>query len=313
MRPNVQRIPLLCTFLILSFFVFACQSAAETPTTTPTALFIEASEPVSASGEVVPAQWRQIVFTTNGKIEAILAAEGERVAAGKLLARLDDTALQLAHAQASAALRRAEAVLQDLEAQPSPDGLAAAQAALSNAQANYERLDRSNARDFELEAAQAQIDSAQATLDQLEKGVPEAQIRSAAADVLAALLHQEQARKNLEDAELLAPFDGEVLEIYAAEGEFAAPGAPLLLLANLDDLQVETTDLSELDVARIQTGDPAEVSFDALPDVNVVGKVIEIARQASPGANVTFRVVISLERIPEGLRWGMTAFVTINK
>jgi HlyD family secretion protein len=310
----IKRRNILYVLFITIFLLAGCSGSEDSPTPTETITVIsEENEPVSASGEVIPRQWNTLGFSISGKIAAILVVDGERVSAGQELARLEEDALMLAQSQANAALRRAEAILADLQAQPRSDALAAARAALASAKANYNRLDQADAEEIELEAAQAQINSAQAALDELEKGASEAQIRSAAADVKTALLSAEQARLALEDAVLRAPYDGTVVEVYAQEADLAAPGTPTLLLADLDDLQVATTDLSELDVARIQLGDSAVVSFDALPAVTMTGKVVEIANQASPGTNVTFRVVITLDQIPADLRWGMTAFVTINK
>jgi multidrug efflux pump subunit AcrA (membrane-fusion protein) len=72
-------------------------------------------------------------------------------------------------------------------------------------------------------------------------------------------------------------------------------------------LRVETSDLSENEVARIDVGDTAQIRFDALPGVNVTGKIARIDPKAKDGAGVNYTAVIELDQIPEGLRWGMTA------
>ena len=118
--------------------------------------------------------------------------------------------------------------------------------------------------------------------------------------------------KALDDLELNAPFDGTVSELYVKESEWIAPGQPILLLADLENLRVETTDLNEIDVARIEIGDTAIVNFDALPDVVVEGKVIRVAQKAAEGSGVNYTVVVLLDEIPEKLRWGMTAFVDVE-
>ena len=86
----------------------------------------------------------------------------------------------------------------------------------------------------------------------------------------------------------------------------------ILVLADLSQLQVETTDLSEIDVAQIVVGDKAKVTFDALVDVVVEATVTRISDRASTGSGVNYRVVLELDEIPSGLRWGMTAFVDIE-
>ena len=83
-------------------------------------------------------------------------------------------------------------------------------------------------------------------------------------------------------------------------------------MADLDHLRVETTDLNEIDVARIQIGDKAQVTFDALPDLVVEGTVVSIAPKAAEGSGVNYPVIVELSEIPAELRWGMTAFVDIE-
>ena len=68
-----------------------------------------------------------------------------------------------------------------------------------------------------------------------------------------------------------------------------APGLPVLLLADLENLQVETTDLGEIDVAQIVVGDTAIVTFDALPELVLEGTVVSIAPKAAPGSGVDYR------------------------
>jgi len=78
-------------------------------------------------------------------------------------------------------------------------------------------------------------------------------------------------------------------------------------------LRVETTDLSEADVARIRVGAVANVTFDALPGKTLTGKVTRIAPMSTPGqSGVNYTVLVELNQIDPALRWGMTAFVDIQ-
>jgi multidrug efflux pump subunit AcrA (membrane-fusion protein) len=120
------------------------------------------------------------------------------------------------------------------------------------------------------------------------------------------------AEAKLEDLELLAPFSGTISEVNVRLGEWVNPGQPVLVVADLADLQVETTDLNEIDAARVNVGNPVTVTFDALPGVEVKGIVKSIAPKASEGSGVNYTVVVTLDELPELLRWGMTAFVDIE-
>ena len=54
--------------------------------------------------------------------------------------------------------------------------------------------------------------------------------------------------------QLAAPFAGTIGTVYARVGEAVTPGQPLVTIGDLGQLQIETTDLSETDVARVREG-----------------------------------------------------------
>ena len=156
-----------------------------------------------------------------------------------------------------------------------------------------------------LSLALAQEADAQREYDRLldRENIPEVAAARTRVQALEVLIRQSM---------LIAPFDGIVVELYVNSGEMVSPGAPVLLLADLSTLQVKTTDLNEVDVARIQVGDPVEVSFDALPDTTVTGKVSEISLKNAVGSGVYYDVFITLDELPKELRWGMSSFVEIQ-
>jgi multidrug resistance efflux pump len=118
----------------------------------------------------------------------------------------------------------------------------------------------------------------------------------------------------LEDTELRAPFAGTVVDVLVDPGDEVAPGQVVLVLATLDHLEAHTTDLTELDVANVAVGQPAEVRVDALPDSSFAGEVAEIALQAQDyRGDVVYRVIVALtEALDPALRWGMTTEVRID-
>lgn len=298
--------------LVAGWLVLAgCAGMPGTATAEPAPAVPDASqaEEVSASGEVVPGKWANLSFANGGTNLDLLVSEGEQVKKDQALIASDDAGLQSALSQAQAVLAKAELAQTQLNDTPSAAALASAEAALANAEVNYDRLDRAGARTIELDAAQAQVDSAQAALDELKAGPTDQQLAAVKRDLEAARQGLRQAEKALADATLKAPFDGQVIEIIPNEFESAAPSQTVLVLADLSSLHVETTDLSEVDVARIQAGDAARVVFDALPNQTYTGKVERIASRSSGGSAVYYQVTISLDTIPTGLRWGMTAFV----
>ncbi len=164
----------------------------------------------------------------------------------------------------------------------------------------------------DLALAQAQLAAAQRKHEILQEGPDPDDIAVAQARLENAEAQLAAAQATLEDLVLAAPFDGTIGHLYIHTGEWVSPGQQVILLADLNHLQVETTDLNEIDVAQIQIGDTALVTFDALPDVVVQGTVNRIAPKDSEGSGVNYPVIIELDEIPAGLRWGMTAFVDIE-
>ncbi|NMB89810.1 MAG: HlyD family efflux transporter periplasmic adaptor subunit [Chloroflexi bacterium] len=166
--------------------------------------------------------------------------------------------------------------------------------------------------DARLEVARANLDVAQLNWERVKDGPDPRTLALAQARLKNAQAQVEAANAALSDLTLAAPYAGVTSKLYVRSNEWVTAGQPVAMFADLSDLKVETTDLSEIDVARLQVGNHAEVTFDALPDVNVGGTVSSIATMSDEGSGVNYTVMIDLDEIPAGLRWGMTAFVDIT-
>jgi HlyD family secretion protein len=191
------------------------------------------------------------------------------------------------------------------------EAVAAAQAQLAALQAGA--VERIRAADATVEAATAQRDAAKAQLDLLRAGATDEEIAAQEAVVARALAALDEAKVALERTAIRAPFAGTVGMVDTRVGEFVAPGQPLIALGNLGTLRVETTDLDEIDVARVSVGQQVGVTFDALPERVFAGTVTRISPMAASGSGgVNYTVVIELDDVDPALRWGMTAFVDIE-
>lgn len=125
----------------------------------------------------------------------------------------------------------------------------------------------------------------------------------------------EALKLSMEDAELAAPFAGTVVDVQVEVGDQVNPGQGVVILATLQELEIQTTDLTELDVAQLAVGQPAVVTADAWPGREFVGQVGDIALQAQDyRGDVVYQVSVTLDQGQEtdGLRWGMTTMVTIR-
>ncbi len=207
-----------------------------------------------------------------------------RLSAGEMLAyQIELAELELAAAQAH---------LNDLLDGPDPDLV---------------RIE--NARIW-IASAQAQVE--QARLDLLLAGplpqdvaVAEAKVDQAEADV-------ELVKARMGQLVLTAPFAGTVTEVFVDANEFTNAGQAIVQIGDLSNLRIETTDLNEIDVARVKVGSKVIITFDALPGVEVDGTVTRIAPKAEEGTGVNYTVVIEPQDLPDAIRWGMTAFVDIE-
>lgn len=186
-----------------------------------------------------------------------------------------------------------------------------AQAALIEAERDLERvLDGPDPGEVAL--LESQIENGYRDYEIYRAGPDPDDVTLAEARIANAEAQLAAAEETLADLELVAPFDGVISAVYVNPSEWVAPGSPVLLIADLNNLQVETTDLSEIDVSQIAVGDSAVITFDALPDLVLGGTVISIAPKADEGSGVNFPVIIELSEIPPALRWGMTTFVDID-
>jgi HlyD family secretion protein len=162
-----------------------------------------------------------------------------------------------------------------------------AEANLAAAEAQVRFLKRNKTDALHLETAEADVDRAQALLD-LAKATLNAQ------------------------STLTAPFDGTLVSVDISPAETVTPGQTVIVLADFSTFQVETTDLSELDVTRVQVAQPVVIFIEALGE-EFNGEVMEVSLTSSTlGGEVVYAVTIAFDSQPDGLLWGMSADVQIQ-
>ena len=285
-------------------------SSASTTTEAPP---VQADNKVVAEASVVPIRSAALSLATGGVVAEVLVTEGDRVEANQALVRLNAAQQTAAVQQAERSLDRAKSLLAQLKARPYKEETAVARAALATAQANLTRTDQKGAVKADLDAARAEVESAQAQLDAVLAGARADEIDAAEAEIAIADAGLAQARAALAETELRAPFAGIIASLNLNVGEFAAPGMPLAQLADLSSWQIETDDLTELDVVKIDKDHPAMITFDALPDLTLPGKVSHIeAFGENKQGDITYTVTVKPDRLDERLHWNMTASVAID-
>ncbi len=167
--------------------------------------------------------------------------------------------------------------------------------------------------DLDLEEAQANLTLAKAQVEQAQRDADHWK-NGAPADQIAILQAQiDAAQATLDMASLKAPFAGTISDVHIHPGDVVSPGTLAFRIDALQSLYVDV-ELSELDVAHVTVGQPAVLSFDALPGRVYHGKVEEVALAGSPdrSGNVNFRVTVRMTDADARVRPGMTAAVNIQ-
>lgn len=193
-------------------------------------------------------------------------------------------------------------------------GITLAQSQRDQAQAQIDLI-LEGARSEQIEQAQVGVDQADIGIQQalVQIAIAEAAVTQAQAGVVKAEADVEAARKALDRMTLVAPFDGRVGDIGVEIGELVGPGAPVIQFGDFGGWQVETTNLTELDVVAVKLGLPVDVRIDALPEEVINGVVTDIAAVSQLNiGDVTYPVTVVLDETDLPLRWGMTVEVDID-
>ncbi len=172
------------------------------------------------------------------------------------------------------------------------------------------------ATDEQVRQVEVAVEQAKAGIEIAKAGVIQAQaaVQQAESAVVTAEAALEATQAAIAKMTLVAPFDGTVGAVRVDVGQLAGPGAPAVSVADLSGWLIETTDLTELDVAKVEVGSTVEISFDAIPSETLTGEVTKIANISGISqGDVVYQVTISLGDTSDlPIRWGMTTFVDVD-
>jgi HlyD family secretion protein len=256
---------------------------------------------VSAPGEIDPKVKVNISAHVIGKIEKLYFDEGDVVRRGQKMVELERVAYEAQQERV-----RAELAGRNIELRRAEINLAQSELDLKRAESLRQQGIQTEER---YERARLDYENARANLAAAREGVRQTQAALA------------QAADDVSRTTILAPMDGQVVQLNAREGEVVVtgtmnnPGSVIAVLADLSEVLV-VAEVGENEVVQIRPGLPARVSVDAVGDRTYRGSVVEIgssaAARAGAGAGLRFfRVKIIIKDPDERLRPGMTAQVEI--
>jgi membrane fusion protein, multidrug efflux system len=259
-----------------------------------------------------------------GYITAVPVSDNEHVAAGDVIARIDDRDYRIALDQAEAQVAAAQASIENIDAQLQVQQaqISANEAQVQQAQAalvfaeqqnwRYQELAQKgsgtiqNAQQYssQLRQQQAALASAQATLKLAQRQIEalKAQRSSAVASLAQAKAQRDQAQLNLSYTTVTAAQPGRVVNLSAAVGQFAQPGTNLTMFVP-DQIWV-TANFKEIQLDRMRPREPVTLAIDAYPEREIRGHVDSVqpgsgtAFSLLPAQNATGNYVKIVQRVP---------------
>lgn len=255
-------------------------------------------EVVRGIGFIEPAgEIRRLLFRSDGIIESCRAEIGQRVKQGDLLMTLESGVQRAAVAVAEQELALAVAQRDQTLSGVHPLEIAAAErqveqlrAQLRHAQRHSQRLEQLYQRkaaslsqydqaETEVGRLDAQVRQAEAELERLQNLIRPVDRQVCDAQVALAEARLEEARQNLENTRLKAPFDGSVLEIFKREGELASrdEGSAVMAFADESRLRVRA-EVDERYVHRLSSIETALIYGRGLGPQRYAGRVVQVKR-----------------------------------
>ncbi len=192
----------------------------------------------------------------------------------------------------------------DIEIAQADAAVAVAQANLEAAQAEWDRL-KNGASEAAIALAEATLADAQREYERVKNGPSQADIAAAQAAV-------DAAQASLDHARLLAPFAGTITQVNVKTGDLVSSGDIAFRIDDLSSVYIDL-EISEVDLASLKVGQQAVIEFDAIPDAQYSGEVIQIGMVGSISQGVVnYPVTVRVTNADENIRPGMTASVTIT-
>jgi membrane fusion protein (multidrug efflux system) len=278
----------------------------------------------STDDAFIAARQFPIAPKVSGYLTAVPVTDNQHLAAGDIIARIDDRDYRTALAQANAQATSGEAGIHNIDAQMAVQQaqidadqaqVAQAQAALTFAgqqASRYQDLAKTgagsvqNAQQYGSQLLQqhAALDTAQAQLKVAQRQIEalKAQRENAVATLAQAVAQRDQAQLNLSYTIVYAAQPGRVVNLSAAVGQFVQPGANLTMFVP-DDTWV-TANFKETQLDAMRPGEPVTMSIDAYPERTIRGHIASVqpgsgtAFSLLPAENATGNYVKIVQRVP---------------
>ena len=263
---------------------------------------------LSGSGNITSEEIAEINPGISGEVSEVKVQLGDKVKKGDLLLVIKNDSLEAQRADAWTAYNQAKEALENAKLNKLQ-----AEKALKDLQEQKEKTP-DKVSDLDIQIAEQKVQSA------------ELAIKSAENRVWSAWLAYIKAKEEADKRKVTSPIDGTVTALNVKVGDnlgvsgvskstqtttASQTSASLITIYNLEKLQANIT-LNEVDVAKVKTGQKATLTFDALPEVTLTGKVTEIDRVGTVNQGiVSYGVKIALDSVDERIKPGMSVTAEI--
>jgi RND family efflux transporter MFP subunit len=221
-----------------------------------------------------------------GRLTGVAVSEGSVVAAGALLATIDDTTVRAQLSSAEGAVAEAEAAREEADG-----AISQSEAGKALAEKTFERfrklLEGKVVTQQEFDEVEMRRIVAVKDLERAQKKRAQVSAKIAQARGQAAA-----AKAMLAWTRVVAPFAGVIVEKRADAGSMAIPGVPLFVLEDPRRHRIETS-VSETYLPLLKMGTPVQVVLDADPGKPFSAVVTELDPAIDP-ASRTFTVKADL-------------------
>lgn len=281
---------------------------------------------ISLDGQIAPLEQSTLSFQQSGPISAIYVNVGDRVSAGTLLAKIDDSTLRSQLAQA-----QAQANQQSASAQGAQYGLPAAQqqnnaalttarAALSNAQLVYNQdlqlykqgyVSKSQLEGARAAYVQAQSQAATAQSALANNQVSAQNVKAQQAGAQAAAANVNTLRTQISQTALYAPFDGVVTARMMDPGAFASPQTPVLAVSRVSTVWININ-VPDEDLAFVHPGSRLTFTSSSLPGKSYAATISTVNAVPTQGT-LSYLARVQMPNPGSVLRGGMLVTATVPK
>jgi HlyD family secretion protein len=281
---------------------------------------------ISLDGQVAPLEQSTLAFQQSGTISAVYVNVGDRVSAGQVLAKIDDSTLraQLAQAQAQAASQGASAqgatVGLPVQVQQNNAALETAKAALANAKLTYDQDQELFKSGY---VSQSQLETARAAYVQAQSAYANAQIglknnivagenvKSSQAAAQAANASAQTLRTQIGQTTLYAPYSGVITQRLADPGSYASPAAPVIAISRLDTVWVNIN-VPDNDLAYVHPGSSVSFTSSSLPSKTFTANISTVNAVPTTGT-LSYLARVQMPNPGDVLRGGMLITATLPK